>query len=182
MAKLTNVSCEYTGGGIYVYTALLNDDVWFMTDFLTYDSYGCYDAPLDVVEADILPDGSINYDGHWKDPSFPLPQWLDILKSLKDAHMDFTCDEVYKRLPANAYCRVGEKELPYDAHSERLETIGSFIDIFEDFLEEKGIDIPNDEKDDSDNPAIIYGTDYGYLSDRIEELLINLGMMEKEEQ
>ena len=96
--------------------------------------------------------------------------------------MDFTCDEVYKRLPANAYCRVGEKELPYDAHSERLETIGSFIDIFEDFLEEKGIDIPNDEKDDSDNPAIIYGTDYGYLSERIEELLIRLGMMEKEEQ
>ena len=182
MAKLTNVSCEYTGGGIYVYTALLNNDVWFTTDFLTYDSYGCYDAPLDVVEADILPDGSINYDGHWKDPSFPLPQWLDILKSLKDAHMDFTCDEVYKRLPANAYCRVGEKELPYDAHSERLETIAQFIDIFDDFLDYKGVDIPNDERDQDPCASNIYGTDYGYLSERIEELLIRLGMMEKEEQ
>lgn len=180
MAKLTNVSCEYTGGGVYVYSALLNDEVWFMTDFLTYDSYGCYDAPLDVVEADVLPDGTINYDGHWKDPSFPLPQWMDIVLSLKTAGMEYTCEEVTKRLPANIYCRVGEKELPYDAHCERLETLGLFIDIFEDFLEEKGIDIPNDEKDESESPAIIYGTDYGELSDRIESLLISLGYMKEE--
>lgn len=182
MAKLTNVSCEYTGGGIYVYTALLNDDVWFMTDFLTYDSYGCYDAPLDVVEADILPDGSINYDGHWKDPSFPLPQWLDILQSLKDAHMDFTCDEVYKRLPANAYCRVGEKDLPYDAHSERLTHLSLIIELFEDFLDEKGIVIPNDEKDQDPDASNIYGTDYGNLESRLDDLLVRLGMMEKEEE
>lgn len=175
MAKLTNVSCEYTGGGIYVYTALLNDDVWFTTDFQTYDSYGCYDAPLDVVEADILPDGSINYAGHWKNPSYPLPQWIDILYSING--MKYTFEEVYKQLPANAYCRVGEKELTTDPNTERLETIGSFIDIFEDFLEEKGIDIPNDEKDDSDNPAIIYGTDYGNLSDQIESLLVRLGVL-----
>lgn len=182
MAKLTNVSCEYTGGGIYVYTALLNDDVWFMTDFLTYDSYGCYDAPLDVVEADILPDGSINYDGHWKDPSFPLPQWLDILKSLKDAHMDFTCDEVYKRLPANAYCRVGEKELVTDPHAERLETLALIIEVFEDFLESRGIDIPNDERNEDPCASLIYGSDYGELESNLESLLIRLGMMEKEEQ
>ena len=63
------------------------------------------------------------------------------------------------------------------SNSDRLETIGTFIDIFEDFLEEKGIDIPNDEKDQSpDTAAIIYGTDYGVLSDQIESLLINLGV------
>lgn len=180
MAKLTNVSCEYTGGGVYVYTALLNDDVWFMTDFQTYDSYGCYDAPLDVVEADILPDGHINYDGHWKNPSAPLPQWIDILQSIKD--MEFTYDEVYKRLPANAYCRVGEKELPYDAHSERLTNLSLIIELFEDFLDEKGIVIPNDEKDQDPDASNIYGTDYGNLECRLEDLLVRLGMMEKEEE
>ena len=180
MAKLTNVSCEYTGGGVYVYTALLNDDVWFMTDFQTYDSYGCYDAPLDVVEADILPNGHINYDGHWKNPSAPLPQWIDILQSIKD--MEFTYDEVYKHLPANAYCRVGEKELPYDAHSERLTNLSLIIELFEDFLDEKGIVIPNDEKDQDPDASNIYGTDYGNLECRLEDLLIRLGMMEKEEQ
>lgn len=182
MAKLTNVSCEYTGGGVYVYTALLNDEVWLLTDFLTYDSYGCYDAPLDVVESDITPDGGINYDGHWKTPSFPLPQWYDIIRSIREAGMDTTADEVEARLPANIYCRIGEKDLPYDAHSERLETLALFVEVFEDFLEEKGIDIPNDERDEDPCGSLIYGTDYGNLSDRIESLLIKLGYMEKEEQ
>lgn len=56
---------------------------------------------------------------------------------------------------------------------ERLEFIGQIIDIFEDFLEEKGIEIQNDEKEDIENPAIIYGTDYGDLSDSIENLMIS---------
>lgn len=183
MAKLTNVSCNYTGGGIYVFTALLNDDVWFTTDFQTYDSYGFYDAPLDVVEADILPDGHINYDGHWKNPSFPLPQWLDILNAVKDTCGQDVADDVYKRLPANAYCRVGEKELPdSDPHTRRLEDLALIIETFEDFLEEKGIDIPNPERDEDPCGSLIYGTDYGNLSARIEDLLIRLGYMEKEDK
>lgn len=182
MAKLTNVSCEYTGGGIYVFTAKLNDDVWFMTDFQTYDSYGCYDSPLDVVEADILPDGCINYDGHWKTPAFPLPQWIDILHAVKESCGDDVADDIYRLLPANAYCRVGEKDLPYDEHSERMETIAQFIDIFDDFLDEKGINIENPERDDDPCASNIYGTDYDILSDRIEELLVRLGYMKKEVQ
>lgn len=51
------------------------------------------------------------------------------------------------------------------------EFLGQIIDVFEDFLEEKGIEIPNEERDDSDNPAIIYGTDYGNLSDDLEALM-----------
>ena len=181
MAKLTNVSCEYTGGGVYVYTALLNDDVWFMTDFQTYDSYGCYDAPLDVVEADILPDGYINYDGHWKDPSAPLPQWYEIVRSIRSAGMDFTADEVAIRLPADQCCRVGEKELPpVDKHSQRLETLALIVEVFEDFLERRGIDIPNPDRDEDPCASLIYGMDYAELSDNLEELLVSLGMMEKE--
>ena len=63
------------------------------------------------------------------------------------------------------------------------EVIGQIIDTFEDFLEEKGIDIPNDEKDDRDDPdsaAIIYGTDYGNLQSALEELMLNWGVVEKE--
>ena len=64
------------------------------------------------------------------------------------------------------------------SNSERLETLGCIIELFEDFLDEKGIVIPNDEKDqDPDSASNIYGTDYGNLSDDLEHLLIRLGMM-----
>ena len=182
MAKLTNVSCEYTGGGIYVFTALLNNEVWFTTDFMTYDNYGCYDVPPAIVEDDLLPDGRINYDGHWKDPSAPLPQWMEILYAVRDACGEGTMNEIRKRLPADPYCRVGEKELPAtDPHTRRLEDLALIIEIFEDFLDEKGIVIPNDEKDQDPDASNIYGTDYGNLSDDIESLLIRLGYMKEEE-
>ena len=63
-------------------------------------------------------------------------------------------------------------------NSERLETICEFIECFEDFLDEKGIVIPNDEKEqDPESASNIYGTDYGNLSDRIESLLIRYGIL-----
>jgi hypothetical protein len=66
-------------------------------------------------------------------------------------------------------------------NSERLETICDFIEAFEDFLDEKGIVIPNDEKDqDPDSASNIYGTDYGNLSDSIEHLLIRYGVLKGE--
>lgn len=63
------------------------------------------------------------------------------------------------------------------AENERLKFIGHIIDIFEDFLEEKGIEIQNDEKEDSENPTIIYGTDYGDLSDNIENMMMSWGVL-----
>jgi len=48
------------------------------------------------------------------------------------------------------------------------------IDIVEDFLEEHNINIENDEKQDSDNPAIIYGTDYDTLDEKITDTLDKL--------
>ena len=181
MATLKNASIEYTGGGIYVYSAQLADGTWFTTDFQSFDSYGCYDAPRNVVEADILPSGHINYDGHWKDPSFPLPQWIEIIQSIRSIGMPFSASDIERHLPANQFCRVGEKELPYDAHSERLETLALFIEEFEEFLEARGIDIPNPERDEDPCGSLIYGSDYGDLSGRIETLLIKLGYMEKED-
>lgn len=61
---------------------------------------------------------------------------------------------------------------------DRAEFVGQIIDIFEDFLEEKGIDIQNDEKTESDDPAILYGTDYGNLQSALEEMLLNWEILE----
>lgn len=72
--------------------------------------------------------------------------------------------------------------------SERLETLACIIELFEDFLEARGIDIPNEDKDqaveDGEDPdciSLIYGCDYGALESDLEDLLIRLGMMEKED-
>lgn len=52
------------------------------------------------------------------------------------------------------------------------ELIGQIIDIFEDFLEDHNVNIPNEERDnDTDNPAIIYGSDYGQLQEELLKLL-----------
>lgn len=63
---------------------------------------------------------------------------------------------------------------------ELPEFIGQIIDIFEDFLEEKGVALENPEKQeavddgtDPDSIAIIYGTDYGALQDDLETMLRN---------
>ena len=63
-------------------------------------------------------------------------------------------------------CPVSRNDLP--------EFLGQIIDIFEDFLEERNIDLQNserDERDDPENAAIIYGTDYGELQSELEEML-----------
>lgn len=64
------------------------------------------------------------------------------------------------------------------------ELIGQFIDLFEDFLDEKGIVIPNEERDedeelDVENSANIYGSDYDTLSDGIEEILTRWEIIEE---
>ena len=58
---------------------------------------------------------------------------------------------------------------------EMAEFTGQVIDIFEDFLDDKGIVIHNPEReaDDEENSANIYGNDYGYLQSRITELTEN---------
>ncbi len=53
----------------------------------------------------------------------------------------------------------------------------SVVDIFEDLLDEKDMKIPcadaheEEDRHDHENTAKIYGTEYWYLVDRIEELL-----------
>lgn len=56
------------------------------------------------------------------------------------------------------------------------ELLGEIIDVFEDFLAEKGIPpymIPNPERDEDEDEcaAIIYGDDYDNLADHIASIL-----------
>lgn len=56
---------------------------------------------------------------------------------------------------------------------DTTEFIGQIIDIFEDFLDEKRVTIENPEQDEDDEEmaANIYGSDYDRLSDEITDTL-----------
>lgn len=61
-------------------------------------------------------------------------------------------------------------ELPDE---DKPEFIGQLIDVFEDFLDEKGIVIENEERegDEDEDEAIIYGSDYDEIADGIREII-----------
>lgn len=64
------------------------------------------------------------------------------------------------------------------------EFIGQCIDLFEDFLDEKHMIIPNperDEEEDAENAANIYGADYDMLYDGLREILSRWELIEEEE-
>lgn len=52
----------------------------------------------------------------------------------------------------------------------RAEFLGQLIDVVEDWLEEKSIDILNEEKDEL-NAAIIYGSDYDKLQSGFNSIM-----------
>lgn len=55
---------------------------------------------------------------------------------------------------------------------EEAEFIGQVVDVFEDFLESKGISIENKERDDNEEiAAIIYGADYDAIADGISSIV-----------
>ena len=66
------------------------------------------------------------------------------------------------------------------SNEDTSEFLGRIIDIFEDFLEEKGINIDNPEKEDNDDAAIIYGSDYGILQDQLKDLIKAWGIINDE--
>ena len=86
MKRFENVNCYYTGGGIYVYSALFNGEVWLYGGLDNY--FGSYDAPIEEVEADLDANGFIQYEKHEKVPSVPYPTWNEILASLRYRYGD----------------------------------------------------------------------------------------------
>ena len=68
--------------------------------------------------------------------------------------------------------------------NDKAEFLGQIIDIFEDFLEERGIDSRSEYNSiskggtaDPDNAAIIYGTDYGCLAEELEVMMVSWDLM-----
>ena len=59
--------------------------------------------------------------------------------------------------------------------ADKAEFIGQILDLFEDFLTEKGVEIPNPEREEDaeEDAAILYGSDYGDLAEGIREILQN---------
>lgn len=60
--------------------------------------------------------------------------------------------------------------------NDKTELIGGIIDIFEDFLDKKGVTLESLEESDEmeldgGTNANIYGTDYDSISDSLESLL-----------
>lgn len=74
-------------------------------------------------------------------------------------------DEIRDELPAKKW----------DNEAQMAE-VSCFVEIFDDFLDRRGIKIPNDEKDEDECASNIYGSDYAEVADLIEERLINLGV------
>ena len=67
----------------------------------------------------------------------------------------------------------------------RAELIGQVIDIFEDFLDEKGVIIPNNDRDkdpdyDPENPVNFYGNDYDTVKEKLEQLFRSWKVLEDE--
>lgn len=60
------------------------------------------------------------------------------------------------------------------SQSDRMELWSRLIDVVEEWLDEKGIttdDIPNVEREDVEDAAIIFGDDYDYFADRFSEVI-----------
>ena len=182
--KLTDVLCTYTGGGIYVVTARLND-VYLATDF---ENCGTYDVPWEDIEEKY----GCDYESHEKASAFPLPTWAELIEAVRESYesgsstnMDMTeVEQSIRHCHPDLRRRLNEPDPSWteshDRNSERLETICDFIEVFEEFLDEKGIVIPNDEKEQDPDASNIYGTDYGILSDMLEPLLIRYGVLKEE--
>ena len=87
--------------------------------------------------------------------------------------------QVQTEIPESSYDKLLDLTIRRSEHlqngDESQETvIREIIDDFEDMLESHNVDIPNEDKIQSENPAIIYGTDYGELTSAIEELVETL--------
>lgn len=66
-------------------------------------------------------------------------------------------------------------------HEDRMLLLSDIVEDIEHFLEKKGINVPNPEKEQDEFAGLIYGTDYGDLTAEIEKTLIIWKLINKEE-
>ena len=64
-------------------------------------------------------------------------------------------------------------------NSERIALIADIVDVFDDFLTEKGIWLENPDRDDDHGSTNIYGIDFGWLYDDVESILVKAGLIDE---
>ena len=97
----------------------------------------------------------------------------------KNQYTDMDIVRMFCDFEKSKSCNSFVKVVPIPSNLE-MEFLGQIIDSFEDFLEEKKVSIKNHEKtedDHSDNPAIIFGSDYDNIEDSIRRLLQNWNIL-----
>lgn len=97
----------------------------------------------------------------------------------KNRHTDMDFVRMFCDFEKSKSCNSFVKVVPIPNYLE-MEFLGQIIDSFEDFLEEKKVSIKNYEKTEdnhSDNPAIIFGSDYDNIEDSIRRLLQNWNIL-----
>lgn len=111
-----------------------------------------------------------------KEKSIDIPNKERDYKSDKSILFGSDYAQIEEEVDETLKCWAAQSQELYDGkrifilgieEEDLLEFTGQIIETFEDFLETKGIDIPNDEKSDSDDPAILYGTDYGWIQEEV---------------
>lgn len=181
--RFAHVECSYTGGGIYVFTALFNGEVWLTTDFSVQD-YGTYDThPQSIVDY-----FDCDYDSHWKAPSIPLPTWAEVYYVIAAHAGEENCSNLIlsevetKARNCGWTNRLDEDPSVKhpDPHEERMAFLAEIVEVFEDFLDRRGIVIPNEDKEQDEDASNIYGCDFAELSDGVEEVLIIHGLLKEE--
>lgn len=65
-------------------------------------------------------------------------------------------------------------------NTEAMELVATIIEVFEDFLDEKGIVINNPDKADAPDASNIYGMDFGYMMYPILDILKKAGTISEE--
>lgn len=70
---------------------------------------------------------------------------------------------------------------------ERVELLSQIVECFEDFLEERGIEVPTSQEekrredpDWEENDAVIYGMDFGELMESVADVLVSWKLLEVE--
>ena len=99
---------------------------------------------------------------------FADPAYMEGLISMMDDHekmWKFYCEHYHSN---NDTKNKEEASATLLSKEDTQEFIGQIIDIFEDFLEEKGVQLNFEESDDE---AVLYGNDYDSLSDKIKNML-----------
>ena len=109
---------------------------------------------------------------------------MDLRKDVVDERegcSDMSC----KGLALDEVCGMIDNELDYRKEHPHPKNnfIATIIDNLEDWLDEKGVQIPNNErdKDDPDNSANFYGEDFDWAMEMIRDVCAKNGIIVEDE-